>query len=136
VNNVMQLANWSFRPPQPHLVLDLLVGLAVLFKDVGIHPKQDGPGDEINDMPAAPKPAVLLTETKLSAELIEARVVAFCVVCNKISDSTFDAIFVDDFANSICKVFATMTALELGQAEQKRAKLPIVVKKVYSEVGK
>lgn len=39
----------------------------------------------------------------------------------------------DDFANSFCKVFATMTALELGQAEQKRAKLSFVFKKVYSE---
>ncbi|RSL44226.1 hypothetical protein CEP54_014771 [Fusarium duplospermum] len=107
MNNVMQLANGSFRPPQLHLVLEFLVGLAVLFKGVGICPKQDGPGNEINDMPAAPKPAVLLVEAKLSSELVKTCVVAFRVV------------------------FTTMAALDLRQAEQERAKLPFVVKKVY-----
>ena len=129
----MQLANWSFRPPQPHLILEFLVGLAVLFEGVGICPKEDGSGDEINDMPAAPKPVVLLIEAKLSSELFKARVVAFCVVCDKVPHATFEAIFVDDFTNSASKVFATVAALDLWQAEQKRAKFPFVVKKVYGE---
>jgi hypothetical protein len=133
MDNVVQLSNGSFRPPEPHLVLKLLVGLTVLFEGVGICPKQDGSGNEINDMPAAPKPAVLLIEAKLSSELVKTGVVAFCVVCDKVSDATFQAIFVDDFANSTCKVFTTMTPLNLRQAEKKRAKLPFVVKKVYGE---
>jgi hypothetical protein len=113
--------------------LEFLVGLAVLFEGVGICPKEDGSGDEINDIPAAPKPVVLLIEAKLSSELFKARVVAFCVVCDKVPHATFEAIFVDDFTNSASKVFATVAALDLWQAEQKRAKFPFVVKKVYGE---
>jgi hypothetical protein len=76
----MQLANWSFCPLQPYLILEFLVGLAVLFEGVSICPKEDELGDEINDMPVAPKPVVLLIKAKLSSELFKARVVAFCVV--------------------------------------------------------
>ncbi|KAH7180265.1 hypothetical protein DER46DRAFT_566899 [Fusarium sp. MPI-SDFR-AT-0072] len=100
----MQLANWSFCPLQPYLILEFLVGLVVLFEGVGICPKKDRSGDEINDMPTALKPVVLLIEAKLN-----------------IPDATFEAIFVDDFTNSASK------------AEQKRVKFPFVVKEVYGE---
>jgi methyl-accepting chemotaxis protein len=77
--------------------------------------------------PAAPKPAVLLIEAKLRGELVEAGVVAFCIVCNKVSDATFQAIIVYNIADPTRQVLTTMAPLHLGQAEKKRAELAFVV---------
>jgi hypothetical protein len=90
--------------------------MAVLFKGVGIRSEKDRPGDEINDMPAAPKPTMLLIEAKLSTELFKTRIVIFCVVGDKVPDATVKAIFVDDFTDSICEGFTTVTTLDLRQA--------------------
>jgi hypothetical protein len=84
-------------------------------------------------MPAAPKPVVLLIKAKLSSKLFKAHVITFYVIYNKVPYATFKAIFIDNFTNSASKVFVTVAALDLWQAEQKRTKFPFIVKKVYGK---
>jgi hypothetical protein len=67
VNNIVQLANWAFRPPKFYLILDLFLRLAVVLKGVGVRAEENGSGDEVDNMPTATKPLVLLVEAELSA---------------------------------------------------------------------
>jgi hypothetical protein len=53
VNNIVQLANWAFRPPEFYLVLDFFVGSAVLFEGVGVGAgaEKNGSGHNIDNVP-------------------------------------------------------------------------------------
>jgi hypothetical protein len=44
--------------------------------------------------------------------------------------------FVNYFTNAVCKVLATITTLNLWQAQKECTELPFVVKKVHSETKK
>lgn len=107
-----------------HLFLKFLISLTIFLESVGIRPEQDGSGHKVNDVPAATKSAVLLLEPKLTSKFIKTRVVALCVVCDKVPNAAVEMIF------PVCKVFATMLALNSWQAEQKCAQLASVVQKV------
>ncbi|KAM3472266.1 hypothetical protein MY5147_005394 [Beauveria neobassiana] len=131
MHNVMQFANRPLGPPKVHLFLKFLINLTIFLESVDIRPKQDGSGHEVNDVPAAPKSAVLLLEPKFTSELIKTSVVALCVVCDKVPNAAVEIIFVDDSTNPVCKVFATILALDAWQAKQKCAQLASFVNKVH-----
>jgi hypothetical protein len=93
VNNIVQLANWAFRPPELYLILDLFVGLAVLLKGVGVRAEKNGSGDEVDNMPTTTKPPMLLIEAQLNAQVFKTRVVAPRIVCDKVPNAILEPIF-------------------------------------------
>ena len=53
---------------------------------------------------------MLLLETQFRAQMLQACVIALCVICHKVANAILKAVFVDYFANAISKILATVTA--------------------------
>ena len=96
--------------------MNLFVGLALLLEGVRIRAKEYRSGDEVNNVPIAAKPPVLLIKAKFNTKFFEIHVVIVRVIRNKVSDTILKAKFVNDFTDAFCKVLARMTALDLREA--------------------
>jgi hypothetical protein len=83
--------------------LNLFVGLALLLEGVCIRAKEYRSGDEVNNVPTAAKPPVLLIEAKVDTKFFKTRVVIVRVIRNKVSDTILKAKFVNDFTNAFYK---------------------------------
>lgn len=67
--------------------------------------------------------------------MVEARVVAFCIICDKIPNAILNPIFVNYLAYAIGQVFTTMTAFDTRQTQKKCSELPFIVKEMNGEAS-
>ncbi|PMB67582.1 hypothetical protein BM221_007259 [Beauveria bassiana] len=60
VDSVVKFTYWAFRSPEPNIVLNFLLGLAVLFERIGVCSEQNRSSDEVDNMATTPQTPLLL----------------------------------------------------------------------------